>query len=99
MFSLFTWSAVFSSQESDPSKERNRRNSDSAVYFSQKESDVSAVLSKLQQAEIIFQQEKIESLEKQIMTLKGELEEPKAFTKATKRRIGKESVNNIAVFS
>lgn len=50
---------------------------------------MSAILSKLKQAEINFQREKIESLEKEIVKLEGELEEAKAFIQITEGIIGK----------
>ena len=57
---------VFSNEEDGRPRGRNRRNSDSVVYVKPKENDVAVVLSALKQAEIIFQQEKIKSLENEI---------------------------------
>jgi len=76
---LMVRNQVFSSEKSDRSKERNRRNSDSAMHFPQKESEVSAILLKLNRAEINFLHEKIESLEKEIVELKEKEPIPLSF--------------------
>ncbi|XP_078359454.1 uncharacterized protein LOC144643930 isoform X2 [Oculina patagonica] len=60
---------VFSNEEDDRLKERIRRNSDSVVYVKPKENEVTAALTKLKQAEIKFQQEKIDCLEKEVSRL------------------------------
>ncbi len=57
---------VFSNETDERLGERIRRNSDSVLYVKPKENEVTVVLSKLKQAEIKFQQEKIERLEKKI---------------------------------
>lgn len=69
MLSLLTrlvFVSVFGNEEDDRLRERIRRNSDSVVYVKPKENEVTVVLSKLKQAEIKFQQEKIDRLEKEI---------------------------------
>ncbi|PFX20634.1 E3 ubiquitin-protein ligase DZIP3 [Stylophora pistillata] len=59
---------------------RTRRNSDSVVYIKPKENEVTVILSELKEAQIEFQKEKIESLEKQNASLRERLEELELMT-------------------
>ena len=70
-------SIAFGIEEGDRRRERNRRNSDSAVYYPPKENASSAVLDlwQLEEAKIEYHRAKIESLQTKILNFKVELEE------------------------
>ena len=67
---------------------RARRNSDSFVYVSTQESEERHFYSKLRQAENKCHQEKIESLEKEIETLKAHIEETDGLPSTSKKTSG-----------
>ncbi|XP_078359471.1 uncharacterized protein LOC144643945 [Oculina patagonica] len=68
--------SVSCSEKDDRPVERRRRNSDSVMYVNPKESEVEAVLSKLKQALVEFQQGKVSSLEKEVLEYKAKVKEP-----------------------
>ena len=88
-------------KEADAQMERNLGTSDSDVHVLQKENDVSAVLLKLDQGEIKkkYPQDKIDNQEKEIVKLKAELEEARAFKQTFEGTRGKKNIDDIAVLS
>ena len=85
-------SLVFNIEEGDHPRERKRRSSDSVVYVPQIENEASAVILKLKQTEIKFHLEQKESLAKEIVKLKEELKDTKAFKQTTEGTIGKKNI-------
>ena len=93
---LYISSVVFNTEEGGHPRERTRRSSDSVVYVPQIANEASAVILKLKQTEIKFHLEQKESLAKEIVKLKEELKEAKAFKQIPEETIGKK---NIALFT
>ena len=91
-------SVVFNTEEGGHPRERKRRSSDSVVYVPQIENEASAVILKLKQTEIKFHLEQKESLAKEIVKLKEELKEAKAFKQITEGTIGKKNIARFTLY-
>lgn len=66
LLDIYFLSTVFNKKEDDSPRERKRRNSDSVLCVKSDGNEMTFLLLKMKEAEIIFQQEKIESLEIEI---------------------------------